>query len=728
MTSKRFKYLDYIRVVSCIAVLLYHIGILKGGYLAVCIFFALSGYLSVVSAFKKEKFSLKDYYFNRFIKLYIPLILCVFISVVAVTYLSNLNWINLKPEVTSIILGYNNYWQLNASLDYFVRNVSSPFMHLWYIAILLQFELLFPLLFIIFKNIGKKVNKIVPCILLFILGSLSYYLFYRSIIDGNIMNAYYGSLERSFSLLFGLLLGFVHTNYHPLVYKSSTVNKVLFYLYLIILVAMFIIIDSGSPLFNYSMIISTFMGLRLIDFAVSIDNNLPNKVTSYISNISYEIYLVQYPVIFLFSDININNALKIVLIILITLLVSVIIHFSLNIKKTSKLKVFRIILLSMLSLVGIFGIYKYVIAKDYTEDMKRLEEELNSNRKLIEEKQKEYMERQATEEDDWEEFLNSSEINEEELKERIRNLKIVGIGDSVMHLALKDLYIEFPNGYFDAAVNRTEHAIIDMLKDWNSKGILGDVILFNLGTNGECSAKCKEEYMKYIGDRTVFWVNATNPDFASFNPNLIEFAKKHPNIHIIDWISVTKDHPEYLIYDKVHPTVTGCKVYAKTIYDSIYEYYLNEYKTAREEKINEHEEYEKSKITFIGNDLLSGIYDQLGEYYSNKKYIISSSTSYDSLIEDLKDEELSNNIVLVFDKSLELSSDDYDSLIKYLGDRSIYIINTNNISIKEYENVNVIDMSDENYYTFDRIHLNDDGNAKLFEFIKEKVIEESKQK
>ena len=65
----------------------------------------------------------------------------------------NIEWFNLRPETNSVLLGYNNYWQLNANLDYFVRLISSPFMHFWYIALLLQFELIFPivLVYIFFK-------------------------------------------------------------------------------------------------------------------------------------------------------------------------------------------------------------------------------------------------------------------------------------------------------------------------------------------------------------------------------------------------------------------------------------------------------------------------------------------------------------------------------------------------------------------------------------------------
>ena len=137
MEKKYYKNIDLIRVVSCLIILFYHLNILKGGYLVVCTFFVLSGYLSVLSASNKEKFSFKEYYKNKFINLYLPVLIVSFISIALISII-NINWLNLKPETTSVLFGYNNYWQLNANLDYFTRHIDSPFMHLWYIAILLQ--------------------------------------------------------------------------------------------------------------------------------------------------------------------------------------------------------------------------------------------------------------------------------------------------------------------------------------------------------------------------------------------------------------------------------------------------------------------------------------------------------------------------------------------------------------------------------------------------------------
>ena len=122
--SLYYRRLDIVRILSCILVLLYHLKILKGGFLAVCTFFSMSGYLSCVSALKNRYFSTKQYYLNRIKKLYLPLLLVVTITVIIAKMNSSINWMNLKAESFSVLFGYNNIWQLNANQDYFTRNVN----------------------------------------------------------------------------------------------------------------------------------------------------------------------------------------------------------------------------------------------------------------------------------------------------------------------------------------------------------------------------------------------------------------------------------------------------------------------------------------------------------------------------------------------------------------------------------------------------------------------------
>lgn len=708
MKKAYYKRLDIIRVIACIAILLYHLNILKGGYLAVCTFFVMTGYLSVITSMKNEAFSFKKYYLNKFKKIYLPLLIIVFLSIAVMSFFPNINWFNLKPETTSVLFGYNNFWQLNANLDYFVRHISSPFMHLWYIAILLQFELVFPFIFIGLKKLGEKINKKVPIIIVLILSIASYLFFFKTINDGNIMTAYYGTFTRLFSILFGVSLGFIHSYYHPLTFKNKLLNRLIFIFYLLVIITTYIIMDINFCSFNISMLIASLVSIRLIDYAIVENdiNNIFDKIIKFISSISYEIYLVQYPVIFIFQNYSFNSYLKISLIIFITLILSYIIHKTLNNNK----KIIKIILCVILSVISLFGLYKFIVSPDHSKEMKDLENKLDQNSKLIEEQKKKYLENKKIEEDKLKQLLNDIEASEEKLKDTIKNMNVVGIGDSIMELAVKELYKEFPNGYFDAKTNRSCLEINGIVRDLINKNLLGDALVINVGTNGGWSDEKNEELLSMIGDRKVFWINATNPDFARFNGDLINFASKHDNVYIIDWISVIKSHPEYLIHDRVHPTVYGCKIYADTIYNSIYNEYLNELNKIKEDKIKEHEQRNNNKITFIGNELLLEVYSYLQDKYNDSNYIIEKDinvSSVNKILLDNKSESISHNIILILDNNINLSETQKNELIN----------NNGNYKLK------IIDFKNNDYLSFDKIHLTKEGEELLKELIDNKINE-----
>ena len=582
-------------------VLLYHLTFLKGGYLAVCAFFVLSGYLSVISAYKKKKFSFIEYYINRFKRLYLPVLLVTFISIAIVSLLPNLNWLNLKPETTSVLLGYNNFWQLNANLDYFARHINSPFMHLWYIAILMQLDLIFPLLFVGIKKIEKKFNKIIPCIIIFLITIGSIVWFIISTKSDNIMFAYYNTFTRLFSWSLGILTGLIITYYGHLIPKkiriNDNINRIIFAIYIILFIVLSIFIDANSKLFAVTMILISLISGRLIEYATLKGKKKLSKFDismKNVSSISYEIYLFQYPIIFLFQYLNWPNIVSIPLIIILTILLSLILHFSLDFKN-NKVKLLRYIIVLIVLSSSCFGLYKYINAKDYTEDMKQLEELLNQNEKLMQAKQEEYVARLKAEEEALANALQELENNENNLAEVVKNIPIVGVGDSVMLGAVEELYEQFPNGYFDAKLSRTAWVVNGILKDLKNKNMLGNPIIFGLGANGDCPESCKDEIVKTIEGRQIFWMNATNDGDVHVNARIQKFADKYENVHVIDWETISKGHPEYFVADGIHLTMDGRKAYVKAIYDEIYNYYLNDFKSQKEKILQEREEELKNK-------------------------------------------------------------------------------------------------------------------------------------
>lgn len=716
------------RVFACIAILLYHMNLLKGGYLAVCIFFVLTGFLSCISCFKKEKISFKDYYINKFKNIYIPLLVVVFLSISLVSLFSNINWFNLKPETTSVLLGYNNFWQLNANMDYFARHVSSPFMHLWYMGIILQFDLVFPFIFLILKKLGDKCHKLIPCIITGMLSLIFTFIFYKSSLGDNLMVTYYSTFTRLFSILFGVFLAFIYQYYNNMFmfsFNNKKVNKAIYGVYLIIILLLFIFISSTSKYFAISMILVSLITCRLI--ALSYINNkkllnFKDRIIRSISNISYEVYLVQYPIIFIFQYINLNNVLEILLIIFITFIVSLLIKFALSLKSTSFRKL-RIILFLLILVPTIFGTYKYIISKDYTSEMKALESNLELNSQIMEERKKEYASKINEEKENWLNTLKDLEQGEEELKNIVSNLTLVGIGDSIMLGAIDELQSKFPNGYFDAAVSRTAYVANGIIRDLSYSGLLGDPVVINLGANGDCNNATKDLIMSNLGNRKVFWLNVTNDYSVGVNANLNSYASRFNNLYVIDWNSISSGHPEYFIADGIHLTYEGKKAYVKAIYDSIYKVYLDEYNEKKQSIMEEYEQKQNEKITFVGNSILINAYNYLDNELLKYEFITNSEYDYALLKRELENKinnnELSNKIVFAFDKSSSLTLENYREIIKICSDHKIKIISIDN-ELKKLasENVEVIDFTtEENYYLADGIHLSKTGNQKLNELI-----------
>lgn len=734
--QKYYKNLDLLRLLSCIAILLYHLNILKGGYLAVCTFFVLTSYLSCLSEFKKDKFSIKDYYLKRIVKLYIPLIIVVFSSLAVISLFPNISWFNLKPETTSVLLGYNNFWQLNANLDYFARHINSLFIHLWYIAILLQFDLVFPLIFVPLRKLGDKVSKSIPCIITALATTISTIYFYRMSLTQNMMVTYYDTFTRLFSLLFGLTLAFFHNYYKSLLpnkFKESPYKNIIFTFYLILLSILFVLIDSKSPYFALSMVITTILTCRIIDYATTTSTNslnLVEKVVKSLSDISYEIYLTQYPIIFLFQYIKLQPLYKLAAIILVTIITSYIIHFAL--KKTKRFKVFKYLLLTSVLIVSIYGAYQYYLAKDHTLEMKKLKEQLAQNEQMIKESKEKYATQLKQEQEDWTKQLENLEECESKLNEVVSNLPIVGVGDSVMLGAISNLQSQFPNGYFDAKVSRTAWKVAPILKDLTEKNMLGNPIVLNLGANGDCSKSCKAEIMQIADKRQVFWLNTTNNETA--NNNLYNISKEYSNLHLIDWSSISSGHSEYFYADGIHLTPTGRVAYTKAIYDAIYQEYLNEYNEKKKAIISEHEEQEKNKISFYGNTLLLNSFEYIEKDFTTAAFIINKDYTYKSLKSEieqaLKNNAITNKIVLAFDNTTNIKTTEYEELLKLCKDKELYIVATNttvtNLSKKNYPNLVVLDFTKElkkhpEYFMADGKHLSDKGNKALSKLLKENI-------
>ena len=616
----RVIYIDLLRIYLCVAILLYHMGILKGGYLAVCSFFVLSGYLSAQSL-NKEKFSILAYYKSRLLRVYAPMVFVVLISLaVCLVLIPDLLWVSMKQEVSSVLFGNNNFWQLSANMDYFARHIDSPYMHLWYVAILLQLELIFPLIYAILRFFKDRGERALPVMIFWAIAACSITDFVFVNITDSLMPAYYNTFTRCFAWFAGIAVGYCHVSGRPLVFKKIE-GKLVAKIFLLVLVAaqavLYVMVPADSKWYMYAMIGTTLVMCRMLDYAKVAKDNTPGilrKIIEYISGISYEIFLVQYPVIFILEKFTLTTTLKYILIPVITVVLAGLINLALHPPK--KMVVMKVVaaLLFMVLLAGVgYGNYRYMIAPDLKAEQERMEQEMielqkeqllgqkeyekNMRLEAEQEKQaeKERIENVQSEKADLDSQISELELQIQNIEETVSELSITFIGDSVLLGAVDALYETFSNCYIDAEIGRTAYTIDPILQELKNRNMLGEIVVINCGANGDCSEEFKDIIMNTLSDRQVFWCTCTNNPRA--NEDIIEYAQNHDNLHVVDWATASSGHGEYFAGDGIHLAAPGRVAYAETVMDAICSYYVEGLEAQLAELQAQRQELEEEDIT-----------------------------------------------------------------------------------------------------------------------------------
>ena len=167
MTSQRSAYLDVLKVIAIIAVVLFHSGFLKYGYLGVDVFLVLAGFLTTRSLDQTvwssdvsdgERWYL-SFITNRVMRLLPVLLVAGFTAMI-------LGWFTMLPDdyenlgesvIATNLFGNNSLATITTGNYWETANDYKPLMHTWYVGLLMQLYLVYPLLFCL-----AKLDKVAP--------------------------------------------------------------------------------------------------------------------------------------------------------------------------------------------------------------------------------------------------------------------------------------------------------------------------------------------------------------------------------------------------------------------------------------------------------------------------------------------------------------------------------------------------------------------------------------
>jgi peptidoglycan/LPS O-acetylase OafA/YrhL len=198
--------LDGLRGLAVAAVVAFHVGLLKGGWLGVDLFFVLSGYLISRLLFVEYattgRIDLKQFWSRRGRRL-LPALLCV---IVAVAVAERLRGRLIGPaggrwDVVGALTYTSNWVRLRSGAGYWSQfGPPSLLEHFWSLAIEEQFYLVWPLLMLGLVRLRRGVSTLVLLASMLLAGGWSLVLFHRTL---DASRVYMGTDTRAVALLAG---------------------------------------------------------------------------------------------------------------------------------------------------------------------------------------------------------------------------------------------------------------------------------------------------------------------------------------------------------------------------------------------------------------------------------------------------------------------------------------------------------------------------------------------
>lgn len=594
-SSPKIAGLDGLRGIAILGVVGYHLApqAVPGGFLGVNLFFVLSGYLIAVSSRRmqvRSGFRVGKFYWKRIIRIYPALILAVCATLFTAQFLAPDVLRGVRHEVLSIFSASNNWWQIVRNTSYFTRITgTSPFTHLWSLAVEMQFYLIWPILFLGYTAPNHRRRwRAGFFILLIFLSVLAMLLLLQP--EGDHSRAYYGTDSRIFALLIGGLRGMRPKQLRNSRSGNRLIKTAGFILLLTGFVWLYFVTDSQNILTYWLVFLpSALIASRLIglcaDKSFPFGRRLDCPPLAWLGKRSYELYLVQYPVIFFVlrqpptGSTLWNTLIAIVLILLIAQWLHQVIALlqtktRKNLMKKQPYKIGEPVSLLLAGIVMVGGAFAFLTAPDRlaSEDQKRLQQELRENAILLEEGISSDYTVPPTPSGTPDDYPAASSPIEDNPQEGT-SPAFTGIGDSVMLGAVPELQRVLPGGIIDAEESRQVWDAVSVVRELDGKGGLLDIVVVALGSNGSFSKSSGQELLDALGpERTVCWI-APFGQYLNWQDSttriLNELAEENKNLTILDWPGTASLHTEWFYDDGMHLNAEGQTGYAAFLQEQL---------------------------------------------------------------------------------------------------------------------------------------------------------------
>ena len=562
--------IDGLRAVAVIAVILYHLDFswIPGGFLGVDLFFVISGYvitrLLLDSIQRSGGLDLRAFYAARFRRLLPPLVFMIFVTTIIVGFWAPDTMRRFLGDAPFAISGAMNWWLIYRETDYF-ESIGRPALlqHTWSLGVEAQFYVVWPLiLLLVLRYFGKK--RIPFAALLIAITSGITLLIISLQIDGSdaskVSHVYFGTDTHSIGLFLGaaLAVSWIPQNLQETVSRRAQdfIDGIGVFGFLGIIAA-FLFIDASDPtLYKIAFPLAGLFGVAILISIVHPASRfapiLSSKPFIWIGERSYAIYLWHW-VIFQITrpeyDLEGSTwalyALRILLVFALADISLRLVELPVRtglIDYWFKGMKYRTKRVQIRQKITVFLIIIFVLGSSSTVAVRAI----------------------AT---------GDAQLNE--IKKQIEQPFVPPVldegglwvtGDSVILGIRSQLDLVQNIGLINARVGRQASELLEEIRRDKEK-MSEATVIFNLGNNNKLTEEQVSLIFQELVDQPrIIVVNASVPrSWLADNNALIKKYADLYSARLVDWESISANHPEYFAPDGVHLVPAGARAYVDAI-------------------------------------------------------------------------------------------------------------------------------------------------------------------
>lgn len=293
VTAFRISHVDGLRGIAILLVVVYHFfpKILPGGFAGVDVFFVISGYVIHRSLSTLDRYSFREFYSRRAIRIF-PALTVVIFSVVFFSKYFFLDYplrILLNSAIASSLFSTNYYFILTS--NYFdLDSMSKPLLILWSLAVEEQFYLLWP---IIFWTFFKRYKLLLIGLILFSFLSTLYFGMRSESFN------FFSLQTRFWEIAIGIYISTLKINKYSAAYRYTRTL-------LVGGLIPFAFIGFGANSWPNFITLAVVIGTSLVILCPGIFLNrfLSFPIILFFGRISFPLYLVHWPLLSFYNNIK----------------------------------------------------------------------------------------------------------------------------------------------------------------------------------------------------------------------------------------------------------------------------------------------------------------------------------------------------------------------------------------------------------------------------------------